>query len=155
MASEVSPTRGLTLTVAGRADAFALPSDDGSAPHLVGIRCLDCSAVGFPSTRACPRCAGQRVEEIPLSRRGVLHTWSTVVQDPGPNFVGTRPYTIVTVELPEGVHVVGTLCEPPPATGLCRGQAVETDFVEVDRTEDGRPIFDFRFRIIVDAIVDA
>jgi len=143
--STPTSTEAVALAVAGRLGAFSLP-EGAEAPHLWGTRCKDCAAVDFPPTRHCPRCSSTLLERVPLSRRGELHSWSTVYQDPGPSFIGDKPYTIVTVDLPEGVRVVSTLSTPMRPEALHQGLALELEVLEVGRDGHGAPVYDFRFR---------
>ncbi len=135
---------GSALLASGRMEAFTLPGGT-EPPHLWGGRCADCGAVDFPPARFCSRCSSRRVERVALSRRGVIHVWSTVYQDPGPSFIGEKPFTIVNVELPEGVRVVSTLWKTVPAECFDRGLPVELDVREVAKDEHGAPLYDFRF----------
>jgi uncharacterized OB-fold protein len=139
-------TPGVALLTAGREQAFSVGSKD-EAPHLWGIKCRDCGAYDFPPSRHCPRCSSGAVDRVALSRRGTLHVWSTVLQDPGPSFVGEKPYTIVTVELPEGIRVVSTLAGQIEPERLKRGLELELALVQVGERE-GVPVYDFRFKAL-------
>lgn len=140
---QTKPARA--LSTAGRPGAFTVAS--AAAPAgLLGARCRSCGAYDFPGARFCPRCSAAALEAVALSSRGTLHSWSTVYQDPGPSFVGARPFTIVTVELPEGVRVVSTLSVPVPPDQLRVGLPLVLDVVSVGRDADGNDCYDFRFR---------
>lgn len=137
--------RGVAILTAGREAAFSVGSK-GEAPHLWGAKCRDCGAYDFPPARWCARCSSRNVECVALSRRGKLHVWSTVLQDPGPSFVGEKPYTIVTVELPEGLRVVSTLVGQVDHKRLHRGLELELALLQVGE-RDGMPVYDFRFKV--------
>ncbi|MCC6382313.1 MAG: OB-fold domain-containing protein [Dehalococcoidia bacterium] len=141
--SEKAPAK--PLTTAGRPGAFMLPGAAAPAA-LLGGHCRSCGAYDFPRGRFCPRCSAAAMEEVPLSTRGNIHTWSTVYQDPGPSFVGAKPFTIVTVELPEGVRVVSTLSVAMPPEELRVGLPLVLDVVSVGSDADGNDCYDFRFR---------
>lgn len=139
------PETGQALLTAGRPAAFAPSGPAG--PVLFGSRCRECGAYDFPPGRFCPRCSSRSLEHVELSRTGTLHSWSTVYQDPGPSFVGDKPYTIVTVELPEGVRVVSTLAGSVSPGQLRLGLPLNLTVVTVGEDASGRECYDFRFRI--------
>ena len=82
--------------------------DDGC---LVGSRCTACGTYFFPKeTFACrnPACTGREFEEVPLSRRGRLWSWTTNHYPPPAPYVAPEPfepYTIAAVAL-EAEHMV-------------------------------------------------
>jgi uncharacterized OB-fold protein len=89
------------------------------APQLVGSRCTRCREVGFPKQASCPACTHASTEEILLSRRGRLWTWTIQRFPPPPPFIGDTahfaPYGVGYVELPEGVRVESRLTTADPA----------------------------------------
>ena len=88
-------------------------------PQLVGSRCTRCREVGFPKQASCPACTHASTEEILLSRRGRLWTWTIQRFPPPPPFIGDTahfaPYGVGYVELPEGVRVESRLTTADPA----------------------------------------
>ena len=76
--------------------------------YLIGGRCSSCKEIIFPKPAICPRCTGMHIEEVQLSRRGKLYTYTEVYQNP-PDYGGTSPYIIGRVLLPEGVFVLSQL----------------------------------------------
>jgi uncharacterized OB-fold protein len=78
---------------------------DAAAPHLLGTRCRSCGTVCFPKESAfCrnPACAGTEFEEVPLSRRGRLWSFTDNRYPPPPPYVAAdpfEPYAIAAVEL--------------------------------------------------------
>jgi hypothetical protein len=81
-------------------------------PALIGSRCTTCGTYVFPqATLACPNpeCAGSEFDEVPLSRRGRLWSWTTNHYAPPAPYVSPDPfvpYTVAAVELPEEKLVV-------------------------------------------------
>lgn len=74
-------------------------------PSLAGSRCKDCGAVYFPRRLMCFECRSTELQEHPLSRRGVVYSWTTVHV----SSARSTPYMIGYVDLPEGVRVFTTL----------------------------------------------
>jgi uncharacterized protein len=78
---------------------------DPQEPRLLGTRCTACGAVFFPKeTSFCrnPRCDGSAFEEVALSRRGRLWSYTSNAYPPPAPYVATdpfEPYAIAAVEL--------------------------------------------------------
>lgn len=71
--------------------------------------CKDCGFNNFPPTAVCPNCMSLAVDEQPLSREGVLYSFSSIQLDGGKAFVGY-------IDLPEAVRVFARLdtgAQPP------------------------------------------
>ena len=85
---------------------------DPAEPRLLGTRCRSCGAVFFPKeTTFCrnPRCAGTELDEIPLSRRGTLWSYTDNRYAPPAPYVAAdpfEPYAIAAVELAEEKMVI-------------------------------------------------
>jgi hypothetical protein len=75
------------------------------APHLIGTRCQACGTYFFPKeTFFCrnPACASSQLEEVQLSRRGRLWSYTNNCYAPPPPFVASdpfQPYAVAAVEL--------------------------------------------------------
>lgn len=76
--------------------------------YLIGGKCKSCKEVVFPKPAICPRCTEKDILEVPLSRKGILYTYTEVHQRP-PDYYGPSPYIIGRVLLPEGVFVLSQL----------------------------------------------
>lgn len=76
---------------------------------VTGSRCTSCGATFYPPRGICSRCLSE-LEPAELSTRGVVYTY-TVVHQAAPGF--ETPYTLVYVDLPEGVRVLGRLAGEP------------------------------------------
>lgn len=80
--------------------------------HLIGGRCPDCQAVTFPHQGTCPACSNEGMQEVQLSPRGTLWSWTSQGYLPksppyatGETSETFRPYAVGFVELPEQVRV--------------------------------------------------
>lgn len=91
---------------------YTMDADPPHLPHLLGNRCTSCGTVFFPRAEAAcrnPACRGDRFEEVELSRRGRVWSYTTNHYAPPPPFVAPEPfepYTIAAVELAEEKMVV-------------------------------------------------
>ena len=94
---------------------------DADQPHLIGTRCRACRTVFFPrETIFCrnPRCVSSEFDEVPLSRRGTLWSFTDNRYPPPAPYVATDPfvpYAIAAVELADEKMVV--LGQVAPGTG--------------------------------------
>jgi uncharacterized OB-fold protein len=124
---------------------FYVPDTPGKEPYLIGSKCSKCGYIHFPKMIACPVCRRDSVmDEIPLSRKGKLDSFTVVHQGP-PGF--ETPYIQAYVLLPEGIKIF-TLIEgvEPLDNVLKTGQEMELILSKVREDEDGNEIIGWKFR---------
>jgi uncharacterized OB-fold protein len=118
------------------------------APQLLGSRCTRCREVSFPKQASCPACTCDATEEILLSRRGKLWTWTIQRFPPPPPFIGDTahftPYGVGYVELPEGVRVEARLTTADPER-LAIGMELELVLEKFADGKDGEARMTFAF----------
>jgi len=119
-----------------------------ATPQLIASKCERCGEVAFPAQKSCPAFTGESVEEILLSRRGELWTW-TIQRFPPPHpYIGDpktfQPFGVGYVELPEGVRVEGRLTTADPDE-LHIGQTMELVVEKFAEGEDGESLMTFAF----------
>ncbi len=68
-------------------------------------RCADCGKVRHYPRPVCDACYSMNVEWIDASGQGTLHSWTITYYAFHPGFKGDLPYTLVTVDLAEGVRM--------------------------------------------------
>ncbi len=105
---------------------------EGGHACLLGSRCTSCRTIVFPPQQGyCrnPRCDGELSEEVRLSRRGRIWSYTTSAYPPPPPFVASDPYvpvTIAAVELEaEQMVVLGQVASDTPAAELAVGMEME------------------------------
>ncbi len=106
---------------------------DGDPPALLGRRCNTCGTYAFPHAEAgCPNptCLGEELTEVPLSRRGVLWSYTDArYQPPAPYVVPGNehePFAIAAVHLTEeGLTVMGQVVAGVGVVDLTVGQEME------------------------------
>jgi uncharacterized OB-fold protein len=92
-------------------------------------RCLSCRRPRFPAMPGCPACGATAVELVEISGAGEVYSWIVVHRTADPARAGDIPYTIVTVDLDDGVRMFGRLeGAERPEIGAC----VEAFFVARD-----------------------
>lgn len=118
--------------------------------RLTGQRCATCGAVNFPPKAVCRYClAGTEFEDIPLSGKGVIYSY-TVIAGGGapPEFAAEAHcrggYPVVLVELEEGPRIIAQLVNPPEE-GIYIGMKVEAVFRRIYE-EEGIVRYGFKFR---------
>ena len=118
------------------ADVLPVPDRDvDSGPFWAALEekriilqaCSDCERLRFPAMPHCPYCAGPRSEWRELSGHGTVYSWIVVRQAFWPQFTGELPYALVTVDLDEGVRVVGRMDD---ADAVDFGLEVDVVYVE-------------------------
>ncbi len=104
----------------------------GAAPALLGSRCATCGTVAFPQAAGfCgnPACAGEEFEEVELSRRGTVWSYTDAQYQPPPPYVPPtdpfEPFALAAVELPEGLVVLGQVAQGYGVADLHVGAEVE------------------------------
>jgi hypothetical protein len=107
-------------------------SMDPDAPALLGTRCKSCKTYFFPKeTTFCrnPSCAGTEFEEVPLSRRGKLWSFTNNCYKPPAPYVAKDPYetfAIAAVELErEKMVVLGQVVPEVGVEDLKAGMEME------------------------------
>ena len=128
---------------------FTWPSD---RPQLIASRCSACEDVVFPRQQSCPDCSSDDVEEILLSRRGTVWTWT--IQNfppPIPPYAGSGdrdtfiPYGVAYIELPEGIRVEARLTENDPEK-LSIGMEMELVIEKFADDDEGNELVTFAFQ---------
>jgi uncharacterized OB-fold protein len=125
---------------------FTTDAGDGE-PHLLGSRCTTCGTFFFPRADFfCrnPVCDGTTFDEVPLSNRGRVWSWTVNRYQPPPPYVSPagpdgefRPFGIAAVVLAEEKMVV--LGQVAHGAEVAVGDEVElvvdTLFTDEDGTE--------------------
>jgi uncharacterized protein len=113
----------------------------GPEPALIGSRCTECGCVFFPRTEGfCrnPVCAGEAFEDVELSRRGRVWSYTDAQYQPPPPYIAGdpwEPFALAAVELPEGLVVLGQVAAGYGVGDLQVGQEAEL-VVETLYTDD-------------------
>lgn len=124
---------------------FSWPSDD---PQLIGSKCPACGEVTFPAQTGCPACPCDDCEQIGLSRRGTLWTW-TIQHFPPPHpYLGDPrtfvPFGVGYIELAEGVRVEARLTQNE-AERLRIGMEMELVIEPFGLNDRGQRVVTFAF----------
>jgi uncharacterized OB-fold protein len=86
--------------------------------RLVLQRCGACGHVRHYPQMLCPICHSFAIEHVTASGRGTVHSWTVSHHAFLPELRDQVPYTLVTVDMEEGVRVLGRLAgDTPPTIG--------------------------------------
>ena len=126
----------------------------GDEPTLLGTRCRVCGTVFFPREEAfCrnPACAGEAFDEVPLSRRGRVWSYTDARYQPPPPYVPRtepyEPFALAAVELEaEGLVVLGQVAEGYGVGDLAVGAEVELVVEPLYTDDDGVERTTWRWR---------
>ena len=122
--------------------------DDTGVPHLIGSRCPQCGTYVFPPVLSggannCPNpaCDGNELEQVPLSRRGTLWSYTENRYAPPPPYPAPDPFVpfaVAAVELAdEGLIVIGKVVEGTLAADLKIGMQMELTTMPLYTDDDG------------------
>ncbi|MDH5696675.1 MAG: Zn-ribbon domain-containing OB-fold protein [Dehalococcoidia bacterium] len=124
---------------------FTMPSSPDEESHMMGSRCNSCSEVFFPKQNICPNCSKEDMEELILSRRGQLYSYTVVRQRPS-DYKGVNvPYALGQIELPERVRVTSLLvgCD---FDKLKVGMQMEMVIEKLYEDEEGNDVMAYMFK---------
>lgn len=90
-------------------------ADDLSAPYWEGTkrgalviqRCSGCGTPRHYPQVVCSECYSDAYDWFEASGRGTIHSWTVCHHAFHPGFADDLPYTLVTVDLEEGVRSMG------------------------------------------------
>ena len=116
----------------------------GGSPALLGSRCPACGEHFYPPRYVCLNCYHEGLEDVTLSTRGELWTY-TVARMALPGSLVTAPYVIAQVRLPEGVQVATVLADVEPEA-VRVGMPLELVVEKVSTDSDGNEVMTFKFR---------
>ncbi|MBX9472542.1 Zn-ribbon domain-containing OB-fold protein [Microcella sp.] len=98
---------------------------------LVFQRCAGCSHAVFPLRTVCPHCFGESLDLERAAGTGTVYSFTAQARASHPFFAADVPYTLVLVDLDEGVRVFANLVDCPP-DDVSVGMPVEAVFDDVE-----------------------
>lgn len=105
--------------------------------ELLMQRCESCDQLVWYPRFVCPHCGQSKLRWEELSGQGVVYAVSVHHRAAHPAFTERVPYSVVLIDLDEGVRMMSNVFGPPPTVG----DAVSVAWLPLD---DGRnlPIFE-------------
>ena len=92
--------------------------DAAADGRLVLQKCASCGKVRHYPRLLCDSCYNTAVDWIPASGRGRIHSWTVAHHAFHAAFAAELPYTLLTVDLEEGVRALGRWEGGAPAIGM-------------------------------------
>lgn len=101
-------------------DDLTRPYWDGArVGRLVLQRCGECGLVRHYPQTLCPACHSFAIEHVDATGRGTVHSWTETHHAFAAEVRNEVPYVLVTVDMADGVRVLGRLAgDTPPRPGL-------------------------------------
>lgn len=98
---------------------FSLPMFEASSAQrlrLLGGKCSGCGTLFYPQRTRCTACGGARFEDVALSGRGTIFTFTVIARGGAPSEFDdqqtmTGGIAVAIVELEEGPRVIGQLTD--------------------------------------------
>lgn len=113
--------------------------------RLVAKRCSNCGRTLFPPRPVCPYCRSSKLDEVELSKDGVLEEF-TIIRTAPSGFEYYTPYVIGVVRLSDGTRVLAQLVDVD-LSKLKPGLPVEAVFRKVrEDGEYGIIMYSMKFR---------
>ena len=137
----MSTTKGKKIPI--KEGLFKVPSD-GEKGYLIGSRCKRCGEHFYPKRAVCANCYSQEMEDVALSRRGKIFTY-TIARTGYPGTPVTPPFITGQVELPEGVQVLSLITDVD-LDKVKIGTEVELYFWKTGEDEEGNEVMAYAFR---------
>ncbi|WP_456326237.1 Zn-ribbon domain-containing OB-fold protein [Palaeococcus sp. (in: euryarchaeotes)] len=113
--------------------------------RMVGTKCKECGEIYFPPRQVCPKCGSREMEDVQLSGKGKVLSW-TIVRNPPSGFEYFRPYPLALIELEEGPIVLAQLTDVDE-NQIDFGMEVEMVTRKIrEFEEDGLILYGYKFR---------
>jgi len=141
---ESGKTAGKKTRVPVEEGLFTLPESPAEQPRLIASRCKKCGEVFFPKRMACLKCTAMDMEQILLSDRGKLYSF-TITRLAPPGSVVKPPYVLASIEMPEGVNVHSVLTDCD-LDKVQIGDPMELVLETIKQDETGRDVVAFKFK---------
>lgn len=130
-----------------REDLFTMPLTPAEQVSLAGSKCCTCGEVSLGKQSSCPNCSGNNMEEIALSRRGKLWSYTVIRHRPPGAYKGPDPFVsfgLGLVELPEGIRVVSPIDAEVDLLNI--GMGLELEVYKLYQDEEGNEVMAFKFK---------
>ena len=127
---------------------FTLPLYPLEQVRLMGKRCRSCGEAFLGKRQACENCQSADLEDVILSNRGKLYTYTIIRHRPPGDYVGPDtfvPYAVGMVELPEGLRIVSVLTDCD-IDKLRIGMDLELVIERLYEDAEGSEVITFKFR---------
>lgn len=131
-----------------REDLFAAPLWPLEQVRLRGSRCRSCGETFLGKRPACENCQSEDLEELALSKRGKIYSYTIQRYRPPGDYIGPDPFVpfaVGLIELPEGLRILSSLkdCD---VDSVKIGMDVELEVEKLHQDPEGNAVITFRFK---------
>ena len=128
-----------------RPGMFRIPEEPGKQPYLYGGKCKSCDTYFFPTREICLNCGAENMEEVPLSGKGKIYTY-TVAWQQVPGALVKVPYALAIVILEEGCQLHTVITENWESLKV--DMPVKVYFEKMSEDDEGRDQIAYKFRAV-------
>lgn len=128
-----------------RPGMFRIPEDPEQQPYLYGGKCKNCDTYFFPTREICLNCGAENMEEVPLSGKGKVYTY-TIARQQVPGALVTVPYALAIVVLEEGCQLHTVITENWESLKV--DMEVEVYFEKMSEDDHGNDQMAYKFRAL-------
>jgi uncharacterized OB-fold protein len=130
-----------------REDLFTMPFTSLEEVRLMGGRCRKCEEVSLGKRLYCPNCGNPDIQDLPLSKKGKLWTYTIIRHRPPGDYKGADPFVpfcLGLVALPEGIRVVSPIEADIDLIKI--GMDLELSVYRLYVDGDGNEVIAFKFK---------
>lgn len=116
--------------------------------RLKGSHCRSCGETFLGKSLACENCQSTDLEEVVLSTKGALYTYTVIRNRPPGDYIGPDPfvpYAVGMVELPGGLRVLSVLTDCN-VEKLEIGMKLELVIEKLCEDAEGNEVITYKFR---------
>jgi len=128
-------------------DFFSKPLHPIEGVTLMGCRCRNCNEVFFGKYVACQNCGSEDLVDTPLSRQGILYSYTVNRNQPPIGYKGKlpfEPFAVGLLELPEGVRILAPLTDVN-FEDIEIGMNMELKITKFYGDDAGKPVLAYAF----------
>lgn len=125
---------------------FTTPLSPMEQVRLKGSRCRKCGEVFLGKALGCENCGSEDTEELALSKKGTLYTYTIIGHRPPGDYKGPDPFVPFgqgLIELPEGLRILAPLAE---SKNLKIGMEMELVVHKLFEDAEGNEVIAFKFK---------
>lgn len=126
---------------------LTMPLSPPDQVRLIGSKCGTCGEASLGKRPTCPNCGRIGIEEVPLSQKGKLWTYTVIRHRPPGDYKGPEPFVpfgLGLVELPEGIRVLSPI--EMDIDHLKIGMELQLLVYKLYENEEGEEVIAFKFK---------
>jgi uncharacterized OB-fold protein len=126
-----------------REGLFKIPENHNLDPYLIASRCQSCGEHFVPLRMICLNCGKEEMEEVALSGKGKVSTYTIVMQQV-PGSLVPAPYGLAIIAMDEGCQVHTIVTEKYESLKV--GMPVKVYFEKIKEDSEGNEQLVYKFK---------